>query len=75
VTSAGAAAPAGVFAVAGGVPSAARESAVDSAPVPDEAGVDETSPALTPERGASPTQAETSASERTPANAERTGDM
>lgn len=74
-TSDGAVVADGVFAVAGGVPMAAMESAVVVAPLPAGAGVDETSPALTPERGASATQAESSASESAPTRDERTEDM
>jgi len=48
------------------------ESAADA---PAGTGVVATSPALTPERGASPTQAVRIAKERTPAREERTEDM
>jgi hypothetical protein len=49
--------------------------AVELAAAPAGVGVVATSPALTPERGASLTQAERTASERTPTREERTEDM
>jgi hypothetical protein len=49
--------------------------AVELAAAPAGVGVVATSPALTPERGASVTQAERTASERTPTREERTEDM
>ncbi|PYP76682.1 MAG: hypothetical protein DMD35_17890 [Gemmatimonadetes bacterium] len=65
----------GVLAVADGMPVAATESAVDGAALSTGAGVDETSPPLTPERGASATQAVRTTSETTARREVRAGDM
>src|SRR6186713_2885144 len=59
----------------GGVAVEATESAAALLSAPAGAGVAETSPPLTPERGASATQAVRMASERTLAKEKRTGDM
>jgi len=59
----------------GGVAAEAAEAAAALLSAPTGAGVADTSPPLTPERGASATQAVRMASERTPAREVRTGDM
>jgi hypothetical protein len=59
----------------GGVAVEATESAAALPSAATGAGVDDTSPPLTPERGASATQAVRMASERTLAREKRTGDM
>jgi len=68
------AASAGVFAT-GGVAVEATESAAALPSAATGVGVEDTSPPLTPERGASPTQAVRMASERTLAREKRTEDM